>query len=66
MGKTVLLKQKKRPVLDMDTECGKINLLYPIQASSFVSIVMYLTYTIIVEPFKKEVFLRKSSTNFLF
>ena len=29
-------------------ECGKRNPLYPIQANSFVSIVMYLTCTIIV------------------
>jgi hypothetical protein len=29
-------------------ECGKRNPLYPIRASSFVSIVLYLTCTIIV------------------
>jgi hypothetical protein len=29
-------------------ECGKRNPLYPIRANSFVSIIMYLTCTIIV------------------
>jgi hypothetical protein len=29
-------------------ECGKRNPLYPIRATSFVSIIMYLTCTIIV------------------
>ena len=31
-----------------DYECGKRNSLYPIRANSFVSIIMYLTCTIIV------------------
>ena len=57
---TVLLKQKKRTVLDitgfffhMSTQvkaysCGKRNPLYQIRTNSFVSIIMYLTCTIIV------------------
>ena len=34
------------PMLSPEYECGKRNLLYPIRATSFVSIVMYLTCTI--------------------
>ena len=57
---TVLLKQKKRTVLDitgfffhMSTQvkaysCGKRNPLYQIRTNSFVSIIMYLTCTISV------------------
>ena len=69
---TVLLKQKKRPILDItgfffpmstqvkaevrciapmpstEYECRKRNPLYPIQATSFVSIVMYLTSMIMI------------------
>jgi hypothetical protein len=50
---TVLLKQKKRPVMDITGSfflvlVRKRNPLYPIRANSFVSIIMYLTCTIIV------------------
>ena len=36
------------PMPSPEYECGKGNPLYPIRANSFVSIIMYLTYTIIV------------------
>jgi hypothetical protein len=58
---SVLLKQKKQTVLDItlsfsawhqgpspEYECGKRIPLYPIRENSFVSIIMYLTCTIIV------------------
>jgi hypothetical protein len=42
--KSSLLAPRPSP----EYSCGKRNLLYPIQANSFVSIIMYLTCTIIV------------------
>ena len=35
-------------LIQHEYECGKRNQLYPIRANSFVSIIMYLTCTIIV------------------
>ena len=47
---TWVLMRKQKPVTGEVPEysCGKRNPLYPIRANSFVSIIMYLTFTIIV------------------
>ena len=39
---------EEAPRPSSEYECGKTKLLYPIWATSFVSIVMYLTFTIMM------------------
>jgi hypothetical protein len=45
---SICIRYSTAPRPSLEYECGKRNPLYPIRATSFVSIIMYLTCTIIV------------------